>query len=707
MNEIAHSENDNGKAQLLSEHLENVARITSKFSSKFDAEKLGYIAGLLHDIGKYNPDFQSYLKGSRKKSVDHKGPGALFAMNILELLALPISGHHGGLPSRQELKTKVKQWKSESYAEQAIKIAQKELPRLPKEVSFPEWFREERHTVEFFIRMLFSALVDADFLDTESHFQPERGNRRETRVSLHQIWEQLEIYEEKLSSRPSTPINEVRRHVYKSCLEAAECPQGFFKLMVPTGGGKTLSGLAFALKHAIHHDLERVIFAIPYTSIIEQTVREYRNIFGHDAVLEHHSAVEWGEDEEYDERVIKHQLATENWDFPLVVTTNVQLFESLFSNKPSHCRKLHSIANSVIVLDEVQTIPPGLIEPVISVLKELVNHYGVSVVLCTATQPALENNRTFEGIPEAKEIVSDTGWLYDTLKRVNYRILDEGKPVSWERVAEIVNEQEQCLAIVNTRKDAMKLLNVLDDPEVLHLSTQLCGAHRREVLMDIRKRLENNQPCKVVSTQIVEAGVDIDFPVLLRAFGPLDSIVQAAGRCNREGKLEQGEVYIFYPEEGSQPQGSYRTATDTAKSMLKAPDELHNPQIYEKYFQGLYQGVKTDAYNIRELQRNFDYTEVSRRFKFINQPTETVIVPYDNNVDELMHQLRSAKSSLRHLLRKLQPYMVNIPRYEFEKYKSQGLVKEVMEGLWEWCGKYDEKRGVAGAGHDPAQFIVS
>ena len=362
------------------------------------------------------------------------------------------------------------------------------------------------------------------------------------------------------------------------------------------------------------------------------------------------------------------------------MTTNVQLFESLFSNKPSHCRKLHSISNSVIVLDEVQTIPPGLIEPVISVLKELVNHYGVSVVLCTATQPALENNRTFKGIQKAKEIVSDTGWLYDTLKRVNYRILDEGKPVAWERVAEIVNEQEQCLVIVNTRKDAMKLLDALDDPEVLHLSTQLCGAHRREVLDDIRKRLENNQPCKVVSTQVVEAGVDIDFPVVLRAFGPLDSIVQAAGRCNREAKLKQGEVYIFYPKEGSQPQGSYRTATDTAKSMLKAPDELHNPKIYEKYFQGLYQGVKTDAYNIRELQRNFDYTEVSRRFKFINQPTETVIVPYDNNVDELMHQLRSAKSSLRHLMRKLQPYMVNLPNYEFENYRRQGLVKEVMEG---------------------------
>jgi len=379
-------------------------------------------------------------------------------------------------------------------------------------------------------------LVDADYLDTETHFDLEAATRRGSQLHVQSLHRKLETAQIKLLKKVkanNTLVNQVRSQVYELCLNAATLEPGVFRLAVPTGGGKTRNGLAFALAHAVHHGLERVIIAVPYTSIIEQTVEVYRSIFGRDAVLEHHSTVkpDAGNEEDARARQAQARLATQNWDAPLIVTTTVQLFESLFANRPSRCRKLHNIVNSVIILDEVQTLPIRFLEPIIDVLKELCRHYHVSVVLCTATQPALEGETPYlkgftSGIVRDIVPVDMTKQHFSTLSRVQYTI--PSKKWSWAEVAQNIQQQEQTLVILNTRKDALAVLGEIphsEEQSVLHLSTLLCGQHRRDVLQQVQDRLTRKQPCILVSTQVVEAGVDLDFPVVYRALGPLDRIV--------------------------------------------------------------------------------------------------------------------------------------------------------------------------------------
>jgi CRISPR-associated endonuclease/helicase Cas3 len=343
--------------------------------------------------------------------------------------------------------------------------------------------------------------------------------------------------------------------------------------------------------------LDRIIVAIPYTSIIEQSVDVYRGIFGADNVLEHHSAVASHDDpsDPLSYREVWARLASQNWDAPIVVTTTVQLFESLFANRPSTCRKLHNIARSVVILDEVQTLPPELLTPILDVLQDLVDHYHVSVLLCTATQPALQDGPYLRGLREVREIIADPTQYFAALKRVRYELPAPGERWAWDRVATEMQSVDQGLAIVNTKQDALRLLDALDDPAAFHLSTLLCGAHRRDVLREIRRCLEAGEVCRVVSTQVVEAGVDLDFPLVLRALGPLDRIVQAAGRCNREGRLAAGRVVIFVPEEGTLPRGAYDTGAATALSLLSRPGaDLHDPLLYRTYFERLYQVIPLD-----------------------------------------------------------------------------------------------------------------
>ena len=425
---------------------------------------------------------------------------------------------------------------------------------------------------ELFLRFLFSALVDADYLDTEAHFDPGRSRLRYRPVDLEALAESFWKEQDKLSGHDQSPVNLARHEIYQFCLAAAECPPGIFRLTVPTGGGKTLSGMAFALRHALKYQKHRIIVAIPYTSIIDQTAQVYRRIFGDENILEHHSAVTPREDEDHFVQQQWTRLAAENWDAPIVVTTTVQLFESLFANRPAACRKLHNLAQSIIILDEVQTLPTGLLAPILEVVQQLVDHYGVTVVLSTATQPSLVDSGSpyLKGLRgEIREIVPDPARYFQALKRVSYDC--PGEAWSWERVAQEMAAEPQCLAVVNTKKDALALLDALNDPEALHLSTLLCMAHRRKVMEGIKVRLATGQPCRVVATQVVEAGVDLDFPVVLRAMGPLDRIVQAAGRCNREGRLSQGRVIIFQPAEGQIPPGDYRAGHDIARAMLNRP----------------------------------------------------------------------------------------------------------------------------------------
>ena len=713
---FAHSQNSHGQWQDLIEHLTNVAKVASQFVENFCASDLAKWVGLWHDIGKFHPAFQSYLTNPvTSRGPDHKGAGALLALKYSEPLAFLVAGHHGGLQDLDALKAWLREKKSISVTAEALALARAALPSIEPEspLFFPSWASSKTDT-EFFLRMLFSALTDADFLDTERHFAPDRFAMRSrgSGSSIGDLLTRFERNQATLTGKQHDRVNRIRHEVYQACLKAAELPPGFFRLTVPTGGGKTRSSLAFALRHSLQHGMQRVIIGIPYTSIIEQTASVFRKVLGKRAVLEHHSAVTQDDPENPTPEEVQQRLASENWDAPVVVTTTVQLFESLFANKPSRCRKLHNIARSVLILDEVQTLPTHLLQPVLDVLRQLVAHYGVSVVLCTATQPALQESAYLRGLPDVREIVPEPSRFFAELKRVRYEWAKGGAKVTWQEVADEIRKERQALAVVNTKADALALLDILDDPEALHLSTLMCGGHRRDALNEIRARLENGAPCRLVSTQVVEAGVDLDFPLVLRALGPLDRIVQAAGRCNREGKLAGlGRVVVFEPEQARLPNGPYRTGTAVAAMQLLQPGfDFDDPQAYERYFQLLYQAVELDTKNIQELRNDFCFEEVSRRFRMIEEDTVPVIVRYqgpkgDNRkVDLMIDQIRQRPESLtRDLFRQLQPYLVSMRRYEALR---SGSLCELRPGLYEWTGTYHPVRGVSSANPDPGALVV-
>lgn len=746
----------------LEEHLRDVAVGAKNYAASFGAGELGYYAGLWHDLGKYNPEFQCYLEACHAVSMSGgqqkvRGPrhaihGAILAAELCPPLAGIIYGHHAGLPNFADLKNKVSSqnptWK-QSYQE-ALQFAREDLGDLEPTTDLRTTLKNlprNKLSGEVLTRLLFSCLVDADYLDTEEHFEAANTAVRGAGFSVPELWSVFEQdrqrFLEKVDNSSTemgdrnTPVNQIRDQVYQACLEAAAQKPGIFRLAVPTGGGKTLSGLAFALRHGVINDLSRVIVAVPYTSIIEQTVKVYRDIFGTEAVLEHHSAVkdEWdhgSQDDQFQsqEGAMRAQaqarLATQNWEAPLIVTTTVQLFESLFANRPSRCRKLHNLVGSVIVLDEVQTLPIALLTPIRSVLEELVERYRVSVVYCTATQPPIQGkNPYFDGFkPELVRNIIEPEQArqhFSMLKRVEYE--QSSETWSWERLAEDIQRNQQALVVLNTRKNALSVLDALGlstseylsasgyesefeaalaESPVLHLSTLLCGAHRREVLKEVRQRLKAKEPCLLISTQVVEAGVDVDFPVVYRAMGPLDRIVQAAGRCNREGKMKgKGRVVIFEPIGGKTPQGEYGKAVQRTRQLLQESDlDLHDPIIFEEYFQSLYQIEKRDKHDIQELREKLDYPEVAQRFRLIDDNTMPVVIRYNDDVREILKDIsqRGLWSSDR---RKLQPYIVNLPHYQFQKTSTR---TELVPNFWVWDGTYDLIRGIP-MGHDPGDGL--
>jgi len=721
---IAHSINAQGKRHDLVEHLKRVAELAAGFASKFEAKDLGYWAGMWHDVGKIHPDFQKYLHDCEAdpdhhhRGPDHKRAGALLAAQRYDLLAFLIAGHHGGLPSRSELKTWLQDRTKMQRSQDAVELMRHHLGDIEplQALSLPAHLKSELDA-EFFIRMLFSALVDADFLDTEKHFNSEQSDRRTGAPTLAELWDRFDRDQQLLSGQKSNRLNQIRHDVYRACVRAAAQTQGFFRLTVPTGGGKTRSAMAFALKHALTHSLDRVIVAIPYTSIIEQTAKVYREIFGDGAVVEHHSAVTTRE-ERADPVLLSDvwsRLAAENWDAPIIVTTTVQLFESLFGRKTTVCRKLHNIARTVIVLDEVQTLPVGLLEPILDGLRQLVDHFNVSVVLCTATQPALEDSPYLKGLPGMTEIIPDPAALFVELGgRVRYELPSSGVTWTWEQVAAEMRQAEQALAVLNTKNNGIALLEALHDPKALHLSTLLCGAHRRDVLKEVDRRLEQGISCRLVSTQVVEAGVDLDFPLVLRAMGPLDRIVQAAGRCNREGRQVTGRVAIFEPAEGQLPPGAYASATATTRNLLARADfDFHEPENYREYFQALYQVVEKDQKEIQNFRQRLDFPGVAERFRMIDDDSASVVVRYrgmdDSNdtVDRLISYVRHQEGKVpRWLLRQLQPYIVNVRSRLVDGFQRDGLLQELVPGLWEWLGKYDLVHGITADNRNPEELVV-
>jgi CRISPR-associated endonuclease/helicase Cas3 len=701
--------------QVLEDHLHGVASRAAQFAEAFGSRESGYLAGLWHDLGKYQSVFQDKLRGAHI-GVEHSGAGAALAFQVDRNLGMPlafvIAGHHGGLANWLESGANLPSPLQERVENSKGLIAQL-LPCIPSPIAqYPmpplPVFLAGRHGLppaeqnallrrrEFWVRFLFSALVDADRLDAESFLEPAQVHRRGGFEPIEVLRERLDAHidgkvAELTPAARSGVVNQARAQVLAACRDAAAQPQGIFSLTVPTGGGKTLSAMSFALRHAAQHRLRRVIGVIPYTSIIEQNAQVYRQALGGASVVEHHSSLDPAgerarEDRESSQR---HELACENWDAPVIVTTSVQFFESLFANHPSRCRKLHNTARSVVILDEVQTIPPAFLLSILDALNELVSHYGCSVVLSTATPPALAAREGFEyGLADIQPIVANPKGLAVELKRVEYEWPDlSAAPVEWPDLAKKLARYSQVLAVVHRRNDArvltQELQQMLPGERIFHLSALMCPAHRSAALAQIKESLSLGRTCHVVSTQLVEAGVDLDFPVVYRALGGLDSMVQAAGRCNREGRREKGQVVVFCPPT-SPPPGTPRRGLEVMASLLRENGgelDLDDPAIFEIYFRKFYFATVQDARNIQAHRQQFNFATVGQEFRLIEDGfTYTLVVPYGEAAMRL-EELRQQGPS-RATLRALQPFLVNIYPDSFNRLFQAGALEQVVEGVY-------------------------
>ena len=683
---IAHSSQKPGRPhQALDEHLHRVAELASTFAGAFGAGAWGRAAGSLHDIGKATETFQAYLLGARRSGGDHKSAGALQAFRDLgeglsAPVALAVAGHHSGLPDWQELRSRL----AEPELAQSLEEIRSRM-RLPEinsgsltppaqalpSARTPDAKAEAKRGLELWTRMLYSCLVDADYLDTEAYLSPGLARERGDYPDVADLERRLDGYLDALSGEaPGTPVNAMRAQVLRACRDASRLAPGFFSLTVPTGGGKTYSALAFAFGQALGHGLRRVISVVPYTSIIEQTANAYRNALGNEAVVEHHSNLD------PDEEDTRHRLASENWDAPVIATTSVQFLESLFARKPSRCRKLHNIPGSVVIFDEAQTLPPELLAPILEVLKELVANYGCSVVFCTATQPALHKRESLPcGLEGIREIVPDPGRTFRELPaRVKVKWPRSIEAVtSWETLAKRVSRAGSALVVVHRRDDAVRLTRLLPD-DTYHLSARMCAAHRSDVLHEIKRRLRCDETCRVVSTQLVEAGVDIDFPAVFRALGGLDSLAQAAGRCNREGRLDgQGRFEVFVAE-SSPPRGTPRLGFEVACTMLESgrPD-LDDPAVYLDYFRRFYMGTEADGKGVNACRTQLRYRETAERFRIIESGGRAVVVHYGEANGLLEAHLRQPSRASH---RKLQRSIVDLYPHELAALQTASALVE-------------------------------
>lgn len=682
----------------LDQHLLDTAKLAEEFCKGF-APGWGYLAGLWHDLGKYQAAFQRRIGAdpnahTKEEKVDHSSIGALLAQRTkLHPLSFVIAAHHTGLTDKQDLLARL-QAKEELLeicrSDGMPKLFETQPPPPP-----PAFLANDSRKIALWIRFIFSALVDADFLDTERFY--EGFLRNYDYSSLAELRARLVAYlDQKTAASHETALNQLRRRILEACKAAALLPPGAYTLTAPTGGGKTLSAMQFALDHALAHCKNRVIVVIPYTSIIDQTASIYKEIFGERNVIEHHSNV----DPDAQNRLSR--LASENWDAPVVVTTGVQFFESLYANRSSRCRKLHHIANSVVILDEVQTVPAGLLQPIRDILAQLVEDYGVTCVLCTATQPAL--------ISGAHEIIPDVEDEFNNTKhRARYHLPASLQPITWESLAREISQHKQALAIVNKRDDAQTLTQIVGE-NAIHLSARMCPAHRKQVIGEIKQKLSAGEECRVISTQLIEAGVDIDFPVVFRAMAGADSLAQAAGRCNREGLRADGEVFIFQPPT-EPPRGVLRQAKQRAEAMLREGIlDLTAPATFSEYFRRLYSGMETDP-GVLEAERNLEFAKSAQLFEMIEQIGEPVVAPY-GKWRERVEPLRHAAST-RLALRRLQPYMVNLYPQEIRTLNNAGVIEQLDDRLWAVAlgneHVYDERFGFSSSGEvipNAEQFVV-
>ena len=672
------------------DHQKNVSSLAAAFASKFGMVQLARIAGRLHDVGKEQQGFQNYIKkmsgyepSIKAEKTPHAAVGASVAQGMYNcsLISEPIFGHHTGLKDESDFRTQLKETVIPSDVGYAS-IIREPLSRMN--------IKAGRTDINHIMRMLFSCLTDADFLDTEAFMNNENARLRNSQLSLKQLWPKLQDFLEQMRLQSTdSPVNRIRQEIQLKCREAANLEPGFFSLTVPTGGGKTLSSLVWAMLHAIKYVKDRIIIAIPYTSIITQTAQTLRKIFGDENVLEHHSNIDLDKIENPVLR-LKMKLATENWDCPIVVTTNVQLFQSMFANKSSKCRKLHNICNSVVILDEAQSLPRAFLQPIVDALDTYRRIFGVSVLLSTASQPVLTEmhkgttgKEILKGLQAeaVREIIPRSMNLHDALRRVDLHF--DVAPSTYDHIAERLMKHNRVLCIVNTRTDAHELfVRLPQDGTTLHLSRMMCSRHISYTIDEIKRRLlDGDEHLRVVATQLVEAGVDIDFPVVFRQKAGLDSILQAAGRCNREGRLPLCGTTVFGIA-GRNPHGEINDGINALNNLADVADWFA-PETMTRYFNMLFSYTETcDKKQICQLLNNpgdINFETASREFRLIEDDGVNVVVNYGDG-PQLIEDLKINGPSYR-LMKQLGQYTVGLHKRDFEKMLQAGLVEEPIEGV--------------------------
>ncbi len=703
---LAHIASD-GREQTVAAHLQETATLCSSFAAEFGQAQRGAFLGMAHDIGKNSDTFQKRLLGGPR--VDHATAGALeCAKRHEEQMACCVIGHHGGMPDFGNPKT---DYPGAPTCVGRIRKGQSGgIPPYHWEGTLPNPGKKPPLTDNFstamWTKMLFSCLVDADFLDTEA-FMAETAPQRGGYDSLEVLLERLNTY-----TAPwfpgKTELNRNRCAILSACQEKAALPRGIYSLTVPTGGGKTISSLAFGLNHAVKNGMKRVIYVIPYTSIIEQNAKVFRDILGDSNVVEHHSGVSYDDDAETGKENCFQRLAAENWDAPVIVTTAVQFFESLYSNRPSQCRKLHNIANSVVIFDEAQMIPTCHLLPCVGAMASLVSQFRSTIVLCTATQPVLTDLfRRFYPQVQIQELCPQVGDYFQKFQRVTYR---DGGFLSEDALAAELQQHNQVLCIVNTRKAAQSLYALLPQEGRFHLSTLMYPAHRKQVLNTIRSRLNVGLPCRVVSTSLIEAGVDVDFPMVWREIAGLDSIAQAAGRCNREGKNSAAESIVTYFQSEHPILLLQKINIQAAHEALKQGGNPGEPETMERYFTALRSliGENMDKSNTVKLLQEMllPFRTVAENFHLIDQETYTVYIPLGDGV-EICRPIQEKRAN-REDYRRAGQYSVGIYQQHFQNLWRAGDIELLSENsaMLTNLSLYDPETGLSTqADAGKAEFI--
>ncbi|RCG31426.1 CRISPR-associated endonuclease Cas3'' [Sphaerisporangium album] len=720
---LAHSARDgDGLRHGLADHLRGTAWRAGAFGEIFGAGPLAAHCGLVHDVGKGSCEWQRGLIRAESSGgpvgVPHKHAGTwLLDQQGLGILAAVVFGHHGGLPSRARLRAELQFADDHPLVAEAIQRVGEIVPEihLPGPIALPGWLTEpeavaaDPYALDLLVRMVYSTVVDADFLDTEAHFAAAaRAVHPLSAADLVDRYERRRA--ELLSDANPSPVDGLRQEVYEQAVAAAGGPRGIYRLPAPTGSGKTLAAGGFAVHHARARGLRRVVVAVPFMSITEQNADVYRQLLDRDdeepVVLEHHSGIDL---DGGDANARWQRLAAENWDAPFVVTTTIRLFESLFSNKPAAMRRVHRLAGAVIVLDEVQALPDRLLVPITSALRTLTERFGSTVLLASATQPPFEVLTPLQATP-IHEVVAEPKPLYKALNRVRYEWRLDPKP-TLAQIAHGVAEQPQALAVVNTTKDANRLHQLVEQHRsALHLSTRMAAAHRRAALVEIKRLLKELEPVLVVSTQLVEAGVDLDFPVGFRAVAPADSMQQAAGRVNRGGRLPYGRVIVFDPEDGNKGvQSLYGAALEATRDRFGphcAPDDL---DALEGYYRARFDfhNVEQAGQEIQTERQAHDFPRVAELFRMIDEWTVPVAVPY-GDVEELQRilvHLRSGYPGAGAQLRALRPYLATLPRGAAARAVAEGLAAPIVGDLIEWLGDYHPQRGIEITSPDPQELV--